>query len=123
LNQTERRVERREFPRVAIALDVEVAVPGDEALVSASTLDLSMGGVLVRADRAFAAGDTLLLAVSGPEERVVVAHGEVVSSTALVDEGAADSRVRFVGLSRSRREALARLLAAAASEGEEGHAL
>jgi c-di-GMP-binding flagellar brake protein YcgR len=119
VDQSGPRLERREFPRVPTTLDVEIALAGDERLLSASTVDLSLGGACLRTSRAFPDGETVLLAVSGPD-RLVVAHGEVVACRALLDEESVEMRVRFVGLSRTRREALARLLRDSRDDGPLG---
>ncbi|HEY2428097.1 MAG TPA: PilZ domain-containing protein [Acidimicrobiales bacterium] len=100
--------DRRQHSRVPVQLDVELETGSGDVVVGRS-LDLSVGGIKMRASRSLHGGEVVYL-VLGTEDRVLAAVGEVVGSSTLPGTDLVDLRVRFRDLSDRRRQGLDRIV-------------
>ena len=105
------RGERRHHPRVEVSLHVELET-ADGVWVEGRSINLSAGGIKLRASRPLTVGDLVYL-VLGRDDRIVAAVGDVLATSALPDTGLVDMRVRFRDLSERRRRGLERIVAEA----------
>jgi hypothetical protein len=94
---------------VATVTEVEIDVFAEDRVIPARSLNLSLGGALVRAREGVNDGETVLVVVSAGE-RFVVSLGEVLGSTVVLDTGVIELRLRFVNLSGASRDNLAHFL-------------
>ena len=100
--------DRRRYPRVDVALEVELETDSGVVVVGRS-LNLSAGGMKLRASRPLDDGELVYL-VLGTTDRVVATVGEVLASASLPGSALTDLRVRFQELSDRRRAGLDRIV-------------
>jgi hypothetical protein len=96
--------EERALPRVACRLAATTRRAGDAAVSSwASVLDVSQGGLALRADAAYGAGDLIDIDLDDGTGAVISARVEIVEQTADEAGGIARGRVIAIGEDGAQR--------------------
>jgi len=107
VSQTAR--DRRHYPRVVVAIPVELDVFRQNRVISCRSVNVSAGGARVRSPVGLDAGQTVLAALTLAGQ-VVTTFADVLESLIFEDSGATEARLQFWYMSPRRTNGLVALL-------------